>query len=338
MGPPSGISNYQWLRFNFFFIAEHFLGLEAFNKVLGEKRKAFYAEIDEQLKDSGRGELLPMPVVDKDISREEFYEKYFKGNLPLVLKGAAKDWQSGKKWSFDFFKEHYGQKEVVIVDNEGMVDRNNPQKFETMTLGEYLDAIAKGSKKYLKFSRVMDDESELRNDFDLTWIRSFRPKLSVGDNFLAFIGNDKAMTPIHSGLGHTLFLQVTGKKKWHFWKANERIFFDPRAARKNYNYSKADPYDLNDPDFPLLKYAQHYEVTLEPGDVLWFPSHIWHQVESREAGISVAYKFSHLPGSFRASKLLTTLFFFQTNPTLFTDLFFYLFMRRDVMYTTKTSQ
>lgn len=337
MGPPKDISNYQWFRFNFYFVAEHFLGLERFTRWLGNNRKNLYAQIDAQLKNSCRGKRLPMPVVEKDIDREEFFEKYFRGNLPLVLKGAAKDWDATKKWNFQFFKDNYGQKPVVIVDNEGMVDRNNKQQFESMTLGQYLDEIAKGSKKYLKFSRVIDDEPVLREDFDMKWIRSFRPSLSIGDNLLAFIGNDEAMTPIHAGLGHTLFFQITGKKKWLFWKANERIFFNPRAARKNYNFSNADPYNLNDPEFPLLKHAEYYEYTLEPGDVLWFPSQLWHQVESREAGVSVAYKFSHFPGSLRASKVMTILFFFQTNPTLFTDLFYYLFFRRDVMYTTQTS-
>ena len=69
--------------------------------------------------------------------------------------------------------------------------------------------------------------------------------------------------------------------------------------------------------YPLLKYVNKQEVTLYPGDVLWFPALVWHQVENASNSIGVAYKFFHLPSSFRSSKMLSTLFFFATRPFIF---------------------
>lgn len=336
MGPPTGINYSQWIKFNFHFFAEHFLGLKNFNKLLGNSRKALYQEIDQNLKSSDRGELLDMPQEVATISFNEFQKKYVDNFLPVVFRKAAVDWPCVKNWSFDFFKKNYGDREVSLLDNVGLVDRKNPQKFENLSFASFIDELSTGSLKYLKFSRIMDEDSTLKNDFDVNWLRKFRPRGSIGDNFLMFMGGDTSITPMHSGFGNTLFVQVTGKKKWIFWKPNERIFFDPRAGRNNYNYTDADPYNLDDPKFPLLKYAKRYEVTLEPGDVLWFPTHLWHQVESQAGGISVAYKFSNISHSFRSSTILTFLFFFATNPTIFTDLFYYLTAKKDYMYTNQT--
>jgi hypothetical protein len=122
------------------------------------------------------------------------------------------------------------------------------------------------------------------------------------------------------------------------WASNERIFFDPRAERRAYNFTHADPYNMEDPNYPLFKYAKHYEVVLEPGDVLWFPSHLWHQVESVEGGVSVAYKFAHIPTHLKASRILTILFFLATRPNVFIDVFYHKIKKRDYIFTHKQAE
>ncbi len=333
MGAPEGISNYQWFRFNLYFVLEHFMGTEGFEKRFGKNRKNLYSQIDEQLKGSNRGEVLPMPEAPPNVTLEEFKKTHIDNFLPAVFRGAALDWPCSKKWDFQYFKNNYADKEIIIVDNEGIIDKKNPQKFENTTFGKFVDELLAGSNKYLKFARIMDDDTSLKDDFDINWLRKFQQPGSFGENFLMFMGNTETMTPIHCGFGHTLFVQITGRKKWIFWKPNERIFFDPRSKRRNFNFTDADAYNLNDPAFPLFKYAKRYELILEPGDALWFPSQLWHMVENVEGGISVAHKFVHLPGCFRDSAILTSLFFLRTNPTIFTDFFYLKFKKRDFMYT-----
>jgi hypothetical protein len=331
---PQGITSSQWFRFNLYFTMEHFLGLENFNRLAGKSRKALYDEIDAQLKNSNRGEILPTPNEYEDLTQKQMKEKYFHNiSTPVVFKGAANNWNCVKTWSFDFFKDNYGDKEVSLNDNVGIVDRDNPQKYETMTFAEYIDELKRGSGKYLKFSRIMDDDSTLRGDFDLNWLRKFALPGSVGEQFLMFMGNSESMTPIHAGFANTIFVQITGKKRWIMWAPNERIFFDPRAERRPYNYTNADPHKLDDPNFPLFKYARRYEILLEPGDVLYFPSHLWHQVENVEGGTSVAYKIVHIPTSIRSSLPLTLLFFLATKPNLFLDVFYHKVKKRDYIFT-----
>lgn len=333
---PEGITNSQWLRFNFHFLLEHFLGLKLFEKIAGDSRRSLIIEIGTQLENSKRGELLQALVVDIDLTKEVLHQKYLKNiSTPVIFKNAAADWPCVQTWSYDFFKNNYGDKELSLNDNVGLVDRKNPQQYETMTFADYIDELKQGSNKYLKFSRVMDDDSTLKGDFDLNWLRKFQPASSFGEQFLMFMGGKETLTPVHSGFAHTVFIQITGKKRWILWAPNERIFFDPRAERRAYNYSNVDPHRTDEPEFPLFKYAKRFEITLEPGDILWFPSHLWHQVENEIGGISVAYKFVNLPLSFKSSRILTSLFFLATKPNLFVDIFYHKFKSRDYIFTRK---
>jgi hypothetical protein len=336
---PEGISSWQWFRFNLFFALEHFLGLERFNKYFGWRRKRLYDEIDAQLKGSGRGERLAFTEVFTDMSHEELKAKYLSNvDLPVVFRGAAKNWECVKTWSFDFFKHRYGDKEISLNDNVGVNDRKNPQQYEMMTFADYIDELKMGTLKYLKFSRIMDDDSTLKGDFNREWLKKFHLPFTFGEQFLMFMGNKESMTPLHSGFANTLFVQITGRKRWIMLAPGERIFFDPRAERRPYNFSHVDPYVMDDPNFPLMKYAKTYEVILEPGDVLWFPSHLWHQVENIEGGVSIAYKFIHLPTNFKASRLLTVLFFLATRPNIFVEVFYHKVKKRDYIFTRKQAE
>ena len=339
MGAPEGITNYQWFRFNLYFVVEHLLGLENFNKILGERRSSLYELIDKNLKKSNRGQQLQMPSESNmEITLDEFRTKYIDNFLPVVFRNAAGNWPCVKKWDIDFFEKHYGEREVALSDNEGTIDKKQPQHFEILTFAKYIDELKKGSNKYLKFSRVMDDDETLKKDFDLPWLRKFHQPTSFAENFLMFMGGSNTLTPTHCGFGHSMFIQITGRKKWIFWQPNERIFFDPRAKRRQYNYTDADPYNLNDPAFPIFKYAKRFEVILEPGDALWFPSHLWHHVENLEGGISVVHKFVHLPSCFKSSKVLSTLFFLSTRPNIFFFFFYLKVFKRDYIYSRGQDQ
>ncbi len=330
---PNGISREQWFRYNLYFFVEHFLGLKNFNKHFGKGRKELYDEIDSKLKDSNRGKILDIPLVYGEISQSDMKAHLKNTNEPVIFKSVAKDWPCCKKWSFDFFAENFGDEQIAIIDNVGVTDRNKPQEYEITTYAKYVSELKKGSTKYLKFSRIMDEAYTLRKDFDLAFLKRFHLPTTFGQQFFMFMGNTESMTPVHCGFANTVFIQVTGKKKWILWAPNERIFFDPRAERRSYNFSHVDPYVTNDPNFPLYKYARRYEVILEPGDILFFPSHLWHQVENVEGGVSVAYKIVHLPTNFRSSFILTTLAFLATRPNMLLDVFYHRFKKSDYLFT-----
>lgn len=307
---PSNVSSSQWLQYNLLFWAEHFLGRQRFEAWLGDTERRLHDSIDEYAGSHGTTRDLTI-VEEEGAFSEPLYHPYH----VKVLRGAAKDWECTKKWSFDFFAEKYGHMQIQLYNNVGLVG-NSPQDFDTTTLRDYLDQLRVGTLKYLKFSRIAHNDSALLSDFDHKWLSQFTPPMSFGKIYYLFMGAKGTLTPIHNGLPPTLFVQVCGTKRWIFYPPGNRLFLGVRPERRNYFYSEVDPFGNSTGAYPLFKYAEPHEVILNAGDLLWFPSLVWHHVENVTDSIGVAYKYVHLPSAFKSSKMLSTLFFLSTQPFL----------------------
>jgi len=305
---PNNVRKSDWVKYNTLFFMEHMLGHSLYEKLLSGVERRLYKKIDYYAQ-----RLEPSPFEVREFQPGEYTDPVLDPYNPIIFRGAAKEWACTKKWDFDFFAEKFGDKEVVITNNVGLVG-NNQNKFETITLRDYIRELKSGSMKYLKFSQMIHESSDLQEDFNGDWLRKFQRKTEFKKLFFLFMGGKSTMTPIHTALPPTVFVQIYGTKKWVFYPTRDRLFLGVRPDRRTYYFTHADPYNLSDPKFPLLKYANKREIELHPGDVLWFPPLVWHQVENVTDSIGVAYKFFHLPSSFVSSKMLTSLFFLATKP------------------------
>ncbi|HXH20133.1 MAG TPA: cupin-like domain-containing protein [Chitinophagales bacterium] len=308
---PTNVTTTDWWTYNALFLAEHFLGEKWYNKLFGAAEKKLFNKIDMYASTYPNGETFKILDYKKGTWTEPLGHPYY----PKIFRGAASEWGCCKKWSFDYFAEQYGNEDVVLINNPGLV-KDTDQAYDVIKLRDYIKNLKAGSKQYLKFSRIVDEKSELRNDFDVQWLRKFKVRFAQNELFYFFMGGKDTLTPIHDGFATTVFVQVTGTKRWIFYDTNNRLFIHARPRRYNYFYSEADPHNLNDPKFPLLKHARQHEVILNAGDVLYFPSFVWHQVENVTDTIGMAYKFAALLSGFTSSKMLATCFLLATKPWL----------------------
>ncbi len=329
---PLGVNRSDWYYYNLLFLFEHILGYKKFENIFGSSQKKLYRKIDNYLTGTNRGTTEKVEEVDKNISRKEFLQQCYDPVLPKVFRGAATEWKAVKNWNLDFFEKHHGHKEILLNDNIGLT----AQDFEKMNLKYYINQLRNGSLKYLKFSDIVNEDQNLKNDFDLDWLRKYKLPFSWGEDLKMFMGGKGTLTPLHIGFSSFLFVQVMGRKKWILYPASDRLFLDPRTERTFYFYSKANPHQKDDPNFPLLKHAKQYEIVLEPGDVLWVPSFTWHQVENPTDSIGIRYGRSSIPGSAKSSKMMTTLIFLATKPNVFTH--FYTSLKNKQEYTFVKSQ
>lgn len=306
---PHNVKTSHWYAYNFLFATEHFLGHRLYSALFGGTEKKLYEAIDKHVSTAPKGE--PFRVLEFKKGEYEFPEPH--PYYPAIYRGAATEWACTQKWNFEFFKEKFGDKEMVLTNNVGLVG-GEQARFETVKLREYIDQMRAGSKKYIKFSQMIHENSGLQEDFNGEWLQRFHMTSEFKKLFFMFMGGKDTATPIHTALPPTVFVQVYGSKKWNFWPTSDRLFLGVRPDRRTYYYTHADPYKTNEPNFPLMKHASRIEVTINAGDVLWFPALVWHQVENPTESIGVAYKFFHLPSSFQSSKMLSTLFFFATKP------------------------
>jgi lysine-specific demethylase 8 len=335
---PDNITQQQWRKYNLYFILEHFIGLNNSRKYLKPRKLKLFAEA---LKNPGFTERAHHINV-KDIERHSFDEiKHNRDILlqtPLVFRGAAKNWPAIKKWTKEFFRNNYGNTPVTIIDNPGLVDKEQKNVFVKTTFEGYFKEAEKDRSKYLRFSRVLDNNPVLLQDLDLNWLRQFKSKMSVGDQTFLFIGEGDTKTPMHCALSHTIFIQIKGKKRWIITPPNERFLIDPVAGRYLYFYTNADINNPNDPNFPLIPYVKKYDVVLEEGDVLWLPSYFWHHVENLTPTIGVAFKYQNLVESWRITRVQMLLNFLATKPTIVWSWLYNKIYKQDYTYNTESAK
>lgn len=266
----------------------------------------------------GRFDNLPLrPEGEIEIMKcatsvKEFFNKR---KAPLLFRGAALNWPCTNNWNFEYFKENYGDTPIKLNDNVGLVDFNNLQQFRIIPLRQYLLEVEKGTTNSLKFNRnLFNEHPEIQEHFDLEWLRKLWLPHSMREEMVLFMSGKGSLTPVHAAPSCNFFVQVHGKKTWTMFEPRDRIFLDVKSIRSYYYYSEQDPDRPPDDQFPLFKFARRYQVTLEPGDILWVPPFMWHHVKNDTDSIGVSYRFLNLREAFANSFTLMSLILFARDP------------------------
>ncbi|XP_074603526.1 HSPB1-associated protein 1-like isoform X2 [Brevipalpus obovatus] len=134
---------------------------------------------------------------------------------------------------------------------------------------------------YNHLAKIKSPPSELSSC--LKWSDlGFGNKLGDASNSTLWIGTKKASTPCHfDTYAYNLVVQIRGKKKWTLFPPQDtpnlyptRIPYEESSVFSEVNFEGINPVK-----FPLVSRTTPYIVILEPGDVLYVPSHWWHWVQ-----------------------------------------------------------
>jgi len=240
-------------------------------------------------------QLQAVPVVetiDPQVFRNEFYVP----QKPVVIKSLAKSWPAYTKWNWDFFKQRVGDQKVALYNNiksDAYTPINTADDYKTF--GEYLDMIAAGPAGWRIFLfNIFDHAPELVQDF--TW-PEYLMKGFVKKYPMLFVGGASSITHMHFDidLSNILHTQFVGKKRVLLFPFEEqhKLYRKPwevlsLADFSNYYSPEKSKLDYN--QFPALKYAKGYEVTLEHGDTLFMPAGYWHHMEYLDSGFAMSLR------------------------------------------------
>ena len=295
--------------------SEQILAKTAFKEAIQKKREQFFKRLHEKFAHLPDGEVKNIDS-HSDLSALEFKASYFKKSKPVVFKGAAKSWPCCLKWDLAYFRKVLGPKDVLLVDVDGLSAQKTENKFEILSVDDLVSNIAGGGDKYLRFSPLVEQNTVLSGDLNLSWLNNLKSRWSIGNTYYLFMGGKKTVTHLHCDQPCNLFVQIYGKKKWTLISVDQSFFVYPQATQTAYFKSSADLGNCDSAQYPLLRKATRWEVTLEPGDVLYVPPHAWRYVENLTDTIGVGFRFSSFMAAMRSSGMFTFLRFCAQNPPM----------------------
>ena len=254
-----------------------------------------------------RQKLRSLSAVGSDIesrssvSREEFLDDYYSGNLPVKLTDVTTGWEAIGKWSPTFLKDVIGSEPVEIMagrESDARFEINADAHKTTMRFAEYVDHVTSAewsNDKYLVANNHLLENAAataLWSDFAIDQ-RYLDPGNKKGSIFLWF-GPAGTVTPLHHDVANILFVQVSGRKRVRL--------ISPLDTHCLYNevavYSEVDPSNPDMARHPKFARTRQFQLEMEPGDALFIPAGWWHHVTALDASISLSFTNFLWPNSF----------------------------------------
>lgn len=225
----------------------------------------------------------------KSISPEDFYQKYVRNQIPVVVEQLTHDWPAYSKWKLEYIKEIAGDKIVPLYDDRPVShDQNFNEAHAQMKMSDYIDLLKSKPTNYRIFLyNLMKEVPSLKNDFH--W-----PKLKLNlikQMPMLFFGGQNSKVFMHYDIDLSNILH------FHFHGTKRCMIFSQQQSKYLYKVPHSlisrEDIDFDNPDyekFPALKKAQGYVCELKHGEMLYMPEGYWHYMKYTSPGFSMSLR------------------------------------------------
>ncbi len=232
------------------------------------------------------------------ISKADFYSKYVRKQIPVVVEKLTEDWPAYQKWNFEYIDKLAGEKIVPLYDDRPVShnDKFN-EAHAKMKMSDYISLLKSKPTNYRIFLyNLMKEVPQLKTDFKWPDIGL---KL-VKQLPMLFFGGENSKVFIHYDIDYSNILH------FHFQGKKRCVLFAPDQTKYLYKVPHAlisrEDIDFDNPDFekfPALQQAQGYVANLSHGEMLYMPEGYWHYMKYLTPGFSMSLrafprKFSNL--------------------------------------------
>ena len=225
----------------------------------------------------------------KTITKEDFINKYFKTQKPVVIENFIEDWPAYTKWNLEYMKQVAGDKTVPLYDDRPVDYKegfNEPHA--KMKMSDYVDLLKSKPTKYRIFLwNILKEVPELQSDFKYP---DFGLRILKKLPMLFFGGKDS-----HTFMHYDI--DLANIFHFHFEGKKQCILFDQKQNKHIYKIPFSlitrEDIDFSQPDFkkwPALKNAKGYVTNLEHGNVLYMPEGYWHYMKYLTPGFSMSLR------------------------------------------------
>ena len=224
-----------------------------------------------------------------ELSVRDFEAKYETPNVPVVIRGAAKDWRATQTWTRESLVKKFGDVDFVVGGYDMKLD-------DFFTLDECEDDVP----LYLFDPNFGEKAPELVRDYDV-------PEYFAKDDLFSLMGDERphyrwlivgaarSGSSFHKDPNATSAWNavITGRKKW--------VMFPPHVNPPGVHPSEdgahvAAPLSLVEWFSNFYQYAYDGDVMpleciCEPGDILFVPSGWWHMALNLEECVAITQNF-----------------------------------------------
>lgn len=234
------------------------------------------------MKKSGKIEVIDLP------SKKSFVDFYSSKSKPVIIRNSMENWQALKLWTPTYFRDAFGQVEVFVLMNETLTGDDEGKVatvYKKIRLSTFIDNVLTipSTAGYLEQYPIFKQIPSLNQHVHfpkLYWLKMFTwPGL--------FIGPKSTKSKLHCDQLDNFFFQIYGSKRIILIP---KQYYDSCYPTNSAWDDSFSPIDIENPDytkFPKFKDVEYFEVTLQPGEMIYIPRGWWHDVRSLEISINV---------------------------------------------------
>jgi LPS sulfotransferase NodH len=236
-----------------------------------------------------------------DISRDEFRDRYYAANRPVIIQNLMTDWKAIRAWTPDYLKRVVGSQQVEVMTgrNRDLNYEMNSHKHRTqLCFADYIDMVYSGivTNDYYMVAnnRLLERPGAEPLLKDFTAFPEYLDPTSAGNQCFLWFGPAGTVTPLHHDTSNILIAQVMGRKRYRLVRPSEwQCVYNSTGV-----YSEVD---CENPDLnrhPKFGDATVIDMVLEPGEVLFMPVGWWHWVRALDISMTVSFTNFVFPNLF----------------------------------------
>jgi hypothetical protein len=258
---------------------------------------------DQLLEQTHLRRLLESPTLAQlverreSVSQQEFFERYYGGNRPVILKDVTRGWPALERWkSPEYFTQKFGDELIHVCmgrSADPKCDKNFANYVSQMTMRDYAKWVA--ATEQSNDGYLISNNRLLENNAFHPLLEDIIPPEKYVDKsrFLTFMsfwfGPAGTFTPLHHDGNNILFCQVVGRKEFYLVSPWETDLL-----------GRADGYYAHEPIPPGMKEEglrapdagfpyPAVRIVLEPGEALFLPVGWGHMVRALYPSVSISF-------------------------------------------------